>query len=121
MDIRSCVVSAIGQADDVILPANDIRNLSLLARLTEHYCSQHRVTLVPTKTKLLPIHVSRNSEAVEYAKIINPVQIGGTKVSFVEEAEHVGVLRNSTGSNLPHLYKRITAHKIDNFRWGLST
>ena len=46
-------VGAIGQADDVVLAANDIDNLQLLAKLTEAYCEKYRVNLVPSKTKLL--------------------------------------------------------------------
>ena len=111
VDIKSCVVSGIGQADDVILPSNDIRNLSLLAHLTEHYCDHHRVTLVPSKTKLLPIYSKKQEDSIEYAKVINPVKIADKVVNFVDQAEHVGVLRCKTGSNLPHIYKRITAHK----------
>ena len=48
VDIKSSIVSAIGQADDVILASNCIRNLSLLAKLTEQYFKHHRVTLVPS-------------------------------------------------------------------------
>ena len=46
VDISSCTISAIGQADDVILASNDIRNLSLLAKMIENNCRQHRITLV---------------------------------------------------------------------------
>ena len=45
VDIDSCVISAIGQADDVILAANDLYDLQLLVRLTENYCEKYRVKL----------------------------------------------------------------------------
>ena len=110
VDIKSSIVSAIGQADDVILASNCIRNLSLLARLSEQYCKHHRVTLVPSKTKLLVIYPRSQTAAVEYAEMINQVKIAGTLVPFTDAADHVGVLRSQSG-NLPHILKRISAHK----------
>ena len=110
VNISSSVISAIGQADDVILPSNDIRNLKLLANLTENYCARHRVTLVPNKTKLLAIHDKNTEQEVNYAKLINPITIAGKQVDFVQEAEHVGILRSQNG-NIPNLQRRISAHK----------
>ena len=52
-NIGSAVISAIGQADDVILISNDIHSLQLLVNLTEEYCKKYRVQLEPKKTKLL--------------------------------------------------------------------
>ena len=108
--IGSSIVSAVGQADDVILAANSIDCLKLLAMLTESYCARYRVKLVSNKTKLLPVYHSRHKHLVEYAKLINPVTIDGDTVQFVKEAEHVGVLR-STAGNMPHILERIAAHK----------
>ena len=42
--------------------------------------------------------------------MINPVTIAGRSVDFVDEAEHVGVLRSKSG-NLPNINRRISAHK----------
>ena len=53
VDIGSSIVSAIGQADDVMLAANNVDNLNLLAKFTESYCKSYRVKLVSSKTKLL--------------------------------------------------------------------
>ena len=66
----------------------------------------YRVKLVPSKTKLLPVYMHNQKPLVDYAKIT----IGGESVEFVETAEHVGVLRGSTG-NTVNLIHRITAHK----------
>ena len=110
VDIKSSTISAIGQADDVILASNDIRNLSIQAKLIENNCEQHRITLVPKKTKLLAIYHEKQSPDVEYAKLINPVTIAGKSVDFVDEAEHVGVLRSKCG-NVPNINRRISAHK----------
>ena len=110
VDIGSSVVSAIGQADDVILAASSLDSLSLLSRLTEQYCGNYRVKLVATKTKLLPMFLPRHSHLVEYAKLVNTIKVNDTPVKFVTEAEHVGVLRSSAG-NLPNLLERIASHK----------
>ena len=110
VDIGSSTVSAIGQADDVILAANSLDSLKFLARLTEVYCDSFRVKLVASKTKLLPVYLPRHSFLVDYAKVTNSVKIENTTVSFVHEAEHVGVLR-STHGNMPNILQRIASHK----------
>ena len=110
VNIGSSTISAIGQADDVILAANSVDNLQLLASLTESYCLSYRVKLVPSKTKLLPLYHPRHEQLVEYARLVNPVTIEGNTVEIVQEAEHVGVLRSITG-NMPHLMNRIACHK----------
>ena len=110
VDLGSCTVSAVGQADDVILVANDIDSLSLLVRLTEHYCAKYRVTLVPSKTKLLAYHTDSQELLVKHAQVVNPIKIAGKPVPFTTEAEHVGVIRNTSG-NMPNILDRIAAHK----------
>ena len=110
VDIDSSTVSAVGQADDVILVANSVFNLMLLAKLTESYCAAYRVALVSSKTKLLPQYLPKHEYLVKYAKLTNPVTISGAPVECVEEAEHVGVLR-STDGNMPHILQRVSSHK----------
>ena len=110
VNIGSSVVSSVGCADDVILATNDIFSLRLLATLTEIYCKQYRVKLVPSKTKLLPVFAPRHRLQVYYARVTNQVTIAGVPVKFVDEAEHVGVLRSTSG-NMINIVKRITAHK----------
>ena len=110
VNIDSSTVSAVGQADDVILAANTVDNLMLLGKLTESYCNSYRVKLVNSKTKLLPMYLPRHEYLVRYAKIVNPVTINAAPVEFVDEAEHVGVLRSTSG-NMPHILNRISSHK----------
>ena len=110
VDIGSSVVGATGQADDVLLTANDIDSLALLVRLTEKYCAKYRVTLVPSKTKLIAFHTENQQQLVHHAKAVSQVSISGEQVKFVYEAEHVGVIRNTAG-NLPNIIHRIAAHK----------
>ena len=42
--------------------------------------------------------------------MMSPIHIGETKIEFVDTAEHVGVLRSTSG-NLPHIQQRIANHK----------
>ena len=105
VDLGSIVISAIGQADDVILCSNNIDCLRLLVTLTEIYCSKYRVKLFPSKTKLLGYSSPNKKHLLYLAKIVNPVTIAGLPVKFASEAEHVGVVRNTSG-NLPHLMNR---------------
>ena len=90
----------------MILAANNIENLRLLATLTEQYCAN-------TKTKLLPVFAPRHQYLVHYAKIVNPVTIDSTPVEFVNETEYLligrlffllpqPVLPRATGGTLRH-------------------
>ena len=110
VNIKSSVISSIGQADDVFHAANTIDDLRLLATITEEYCKKYRVTLVPSKTKLLVYSNDEHKLQVDLAKLTNPIKIGNVPVKFCEEAEHVGILRNISG-NLPNLLNRFIAHK----------
>ena len=104
------VISAIAQADDVILCANNIDCLRFLVTLTENYCQKYRVKLVASKTKLLGYATHRKRHELDHAKLVNPLTIDGHPVAFAEEVEHVGVVRNTAG-NMPHIMNRIAAHK----------
>ena len=67
VNIGSSVVSAVGQADDVMLMSYSIENLQLLVSLTEDYCAKFRVKLEPSKTKLLAFYHPSQSFQVEKA------------------------------------------------------
>ena len=110
VNIGSSIISAIGQADDVILAADNLDSLRYLAVLTEKYCSNFRVKLVAAKTKLLPVFKPRHEYLVEYSKLVNSVKIEGMPVQFVNKAEHVGVVRSCQG-NMPNILERIACHK----------
>ena len=89
--------------------STDIINLQNLLYLTSIYCRKYKVELVPEKTKLLCFSNSYNFSAI-HAKIIAPIELNNAKIKFSEEAVHVGVLRSSSGGNLPNLIDRISAH-----------
>ena len=88
-----------------MLAANSVASLRLLAKLTETYCADYRVKLVSSKTKLLPMYNQRHQYLVDYAKFTNCVTIDGVPVKFVNEAEHVGIIRSTSG-NMPHHTRR---------------
>ena len=110
VDIGSGVISAVGQADDVLLMSNDLYSLQLLVRLTEEYCLKYRVQLEPKKTKLLG-YSSKSSELLMKIKsMTSTITINNVKVGFSKEAEHVGVVR-STDGNMPSILQRVAQHK----------
>ena len=102
----SLTISAVGQADDTVLMSNDLHKLNLLLYLAMQYCSKFNVQLSQIKTKLVQITPPRSTAFTPY----NPVSMFGKPVEFVDQAEHVGVLRSKEG-NLPNLLKRISSFK----------
>jgi hypothetical protein len=104
------MVSALGQADDVMLATNDLYDLQLLVKLTENYREKYCVKLEPTKTKLIAYWSKNQEVAGEHAEKIHNVTIRGTKVKLSQQLEHVGVIRNTCG-NMPYIVDRIAKHK----------
>ena len=88
IDIGSSVISAVGQADDVLLVSNDIFSLQLLVKLTEDYCQKFRVKLEPRKTKLLGYCKKKTEILVKLAASSNPIKINNVQVNFTNETEH---------------------------------
>ena len=109
--IKSESVSCISQADDAVLLSNSIIDLNNLFHLTKSYCSKYDVELVPEKLKLLAIGGDRCKDDIEYAKLISRIAMNDNAIPFSQEAEHLGVIRASSGSNLQHIFSRISAHR----------
>ena len=109
-DIGSSTVSAVGEADDVIEMSNDLDNLLLLIKLTEIYCKRFRVKLEPKKTKLLCYSNKNCDFLARHAISTTRITINDVPVIPTNEAEHVGVVRNTAG-NMPNIVHRITKHK----------
>ena len=107
---RELVVSAIGQADDTLLVSNCLHSLQNLLQLSLIYCSKYSVELCPAKTKLQCINTTKMKTEVSYLKEFSTVNLNGTKLDFQDNADHVGIVRSTTG-NLPNILTRITAHK----------
>ena len=103
-------MSAVGEADDVIEMSNDLDNLLLLIKLTEIYCKRFRVKLEPKKTKLLCYSNKNCDFLARHAMSTTRITINDVPVIPTNEAEHVGVVRNTAG-NMPNIVHRITKHK----------
>ena len=108
--LQSQTISGIGQADDTGLLSNDIFKLLFLLKLSEEFCKRHKVKLCADKTKLQVFSTKQMKLAVEYAKQNNPITIDGETINFVDSAEHVGMVRSSSGNSVTIL-TRFTAHK----------
>ena len=104
-DIR---VAAVGQADDSGLCSDDMHQLQFLLKLSLNFCSKYQVELSASKTKLL-VFSPKNSDYADYCKLVAPIQMGDTPIEFVDHAEHVGIIRSTSG-NLPHIQQRISSH-----------
>ena len=109
--IGSMTVSCIGQADDSCLIASSLSELQCLLLLTEEYCREYFVTLVPEKIKLLAYVPSGHEESVNYSKQTSPICINGQPIPFVDTAEHVGIVRSTSAGNMPNILARLSAHK----------
>ena len=103
-------VSAIGIADDTALLSNKIQNLQFLVHLTEVFCKKYHVAISAEKTKLQVYYTSTTEIKAKYAKMTNPIKINNEKIEFEECAEHVGMVRSTSGNNVP-IFSRISAHK----------
>ena len=75
------------------------------------YCNKYQVQLVPDKTRLLVFSKDQNSHLVKYSKLISNISLYGQKIPFSTTAEHLGVIRSSTCSNVPNIVERLAAHR----------
>ena len=110
VSVGDITISAIGQADDVVLTSNNIYSLFNLLHITLCYCSKFQVSLVPDKTKLQVFLPSSFKSFKDYFTASSPLVIDSQRISFTDTAEHVGVIRSTSG-NLPNLMNRVLAVK----------
>ena len=82
------------------------QNCSFFLNLPRNIARSFNVQLSPSKTKLLVISPPRKATLVSH----NPLYIDQKQIQFVEEAEHVGVLRATSG-NMPNILLRIASFK----------
>ena len=85
-------VAAIGTADDCVLVSSDLYKLKFLLHLTLQYCDKYRVELSPGKTKLQLYTPPGFTLDREYLTAATSLQIDGTPIELVADAEHVGVV-----------------------------
>ena len=92
------------------LLSNDLHALQGLVDLAVYYCKKYHVLLSTEKTKL-QVYSCKSSEIEAFlAQATSLLNMDGKPLQFVDEAEHVGVLR-STAGNLPHLLSRFVSHR----------
>ena len=109
VSINKTCISCITMADDAVLLSNGIIDLNNLLYLTERYCEKYDVQLVPDKIRLVAF--AKDETWIEYDKNISPITISGNKISFSDEAEHLGVIRSATADNTSNIMNRISAHR----------
>ena len=102
-------ISCISLADDVALVSDSLVDLNNLLYLTKEYGKKYDVELVPEKTNLLMFRSS--SLEAEPNEETSFLELNGNPIPFTSEAEHLGVVRTSSASNLPNVMKRISAHR----------
>ena len=102
-------ISAIGQADDVVLLSNNKFSLKNLLFLNLKYCDKYMVQLVPDKTKLQVFLPKELQYLADYFTSLSPLEISSQRIAFSELAEHVGVLRSASG-NLLNILNRFKSH-----------
>jgi len=78
--IGDITVSVIGQADDVVLTANNIYSLHNLLNLTLEYCDKYKVQLVADKTKLQVFLPKSLSTFSDYASSSSPLGINSEPI-----------------------------------------
>ena len=66
--------------------------------------------LAPEKTKLIAFAAPRHKTIVEFSKSTSKLVIKNREIKFSDTAEHVGIIRSSSG-NLPHILDRVSAHR----------
>ena len=110
VELGPVVISSIGQADDVALLANNLHALQGLVDLTQYYCKKYCVSLSTEKTKLQVYSPSNKESETFLAKCTSLLNVNGDPIEFVDNTEHVGILRSTSG-NLPHILSRLTAHR----------
>ena len=82
VDLAAGVVSAIGFVDDTSLLSDSLGKLAGLLHLTNEYCMQYHVELVPDKTKLLVFAPQKQEMNVYFHLICNPIIICGSTINF---------------------------------------
>ena len=108
IEIGSVTISSIGQADDVVLVADNPHALQGLLDLSLYFCKKKHVTLSPGKTKLQAFSSSKKVHPVPI--VPTDICIDGVPVDLVHQAEHVGIVRSVQG-NLAHIQSRFSAHR----------
>ena len=102
-------LASIGVADDVALLSPSPHALQSLLNISQKLTSSRCMVNVPEKTKLLA-YAPKGDISVSYWQEATPLSMEGASLPLSSQAEHVGVVRASSGSNLPSITSCIASH-----------
>ena len=102
-------VASIGVTDDVTLLTPGPHTLQSLLKISWTLTACTFMVNVWEKTKLLAYSPKYDMSATYWHEAA-PLSMDGVIVPVTSQAEHVGVLRSSTGSNFLRVMKRIAPH-----------
>ena len=102
-------LGSIGVADDVALISPCPHALQSLLNLSQSLTTSRCMVNVPEKTKLL-VYSPKGDTSASILGPTLPITMDDSPLSPSKQAEHVGVLRSTCGTNLPALTSRIAAH-----------
>ena len=109
-ELDRLVLSAVGQADDIGLLANSLKNLKLLLQLTVMYCEKYQVKLVGSKTKLLVFNTKETVLQSMVEQAITTISVDGEDILPSSQASHVGFVRSVLG-NEANIVARLSSHR----------
>ena len=101
-------VASIGFADDVALLSPSPHALQSLLNISQSLTTSRCMLNVKEKTKVLAF-APKGDVSVAYWQDVSPLIMNDSPLPLSTEAEHVGVLRSSSG-NLPSITSRIAGH-----------
>ena len=104
-------VASVGQADDIALCSNTPHGLQGLLHLAMEIADDYHIEKVAEKTKLLCFTPRGQNQATSYWKDVSPINMSGKIIPFVEQAEHVGIIRSTEAGNMASVLDRMTAHR----------
>ena len=102
-------LASIGVADDIALLSPSPHALQSLLNISQALTSSKCMVNVPEKTKMLA-YAPKHDVSVAYWKETAPISMAGASLPLSPQAEHVGILRSSSGSNLLSVTTRIASH-----------
>ena len=109
LNLGGISLGSVGVADDVALISPSPHALQSLLNISESLTSSRCMVNMPEKTKLL-VYNPKVKNCSDYWESALPITMAGATLSSSTQAEHVGVLRSTCGTNLPALTNRIAAH-----------
>ena len=99
-------LASLGVEDDVALLSPSPHCLQALLNLSQDLTASKSMINVPEKTKLLAFSPKGDISAAYWQEEM-PLNMARASLSLSSQADHVGVLRSTTGSNLPSITSRI--------------